>query len=574
MAILASLLDCSGRRSLTRLCAASLLTCLAAAHAQTPPQTPPDAGALLRESRQQPTPPPQLPEVQAPRLLRDTGIKVQVRRFDIVGASRFDNAVLQARLTDLVGMELGFAQLQAAADRIAALYRDMGLHAAAVLPEQTLTDGVVRIIVIEGRLGVIKLESSVPAGRKLPLALVERMLQTGQVVGKVINTQALERATLLANELPGVRVSVILTAGAQTGETDIVAKLDARPLLAGAGTLDNQDARATGSAKIGLALSIASPLGFGDDAQLLANASEGKHYLRAAFSLPLGADGLRIAANVSTMRYRLVGEFKASGGEGRANTAGLALTYPLLRGVERNLYTSAVFDHQSLRNDSTAGNLSDKTADSLTLGLNGDSADQLGSGGVFIGGVQIGTGRINLDGNAADLAADAAGPRRNGSFSKFSANLGRLQRLSADGSLWLSASGQYAGKNLDSGQKFSLGGANGVRAYPSLEGSGDHGWLATVEYRYRLADTLQLNLFYDHGQVTRDRDPLPPAAGPLRYALKGAGVGLDWQVAGVGTLRALAASRIGSNPSAGLDGRDSDGSKRRPQLWLSASAPF
>lgn len=557
-------------RTFGSVCAASLLTCLAAAHAQTPP----DAGSLLRESRQQATPLPQLPEIQAPRLLRDTGIKVRVSRFEIVGASRFDDSTLQARLSDLVGTELGFAQMQAAADRLAALYRENGLHAAAVLPEQTLTNGVVRIVVIEGRLGVIKLESSVPVGRKLPLALVDRMLQAGQEAGKVINTQALERATLLANELPGVRVSVILTAGAQPGETDIVAKVDVRPLLTGAGTLDNHDARATGAAKVGVSLLMASPLGFGDEAQLLANASEGKQYLRAAYSVPLGATGLRMAANLSTMRYRLVGEFEASGGEGRANTAGLTLAYPLLRGVERNVYASASFDHQRLRNDSTAGNLSDKTADSLTLGLNGDSADQLGGGGALIGGVQLVVGRLDLGGNSADLAADAAGPRRNGSFNKLAANLGRLQRLSAEGSLWLSVGGQYAAKNLDSGQKFSLGGANGVRAYPSLEGSGDHGLLATVEYRHRLADTVQLNLFYDHGQVTRDRDPLPLAAEPRRYALKGAGVALDWQVAGVATLRAIAASRIGNNPAAALNGRDSDGTKRRPQLWLSATLPF
>jgi len=554
------------------LVATSLLACMFAAGVQA--QTPPDAGALLRESRQQPTPPPALPEVQVPRLMRETGVKARVQVFEISGATRIDTASLQARLADLVGQELGFAQMQAAADRIAALYRERGLHATALLPEQTLADGVLRIVVVEGRLGKMKFEKTVPAERRVPLALAERMLQQGQTVGEIIDMQALERATLLANELPGLRVSVLLAAGSEPGETDIIVKIDVRPLLTGAVLLDNQDARATGAAKAGVALSLASPLGFGDELQLAATVNTGKRYVRAAFGVPLGATGLRAALNASTMHYRLVGDFKASGGEGSANTAGVSLVAPLLRSAQRNLALSAVYERKHLQNDSSVGPLSDKTDSSLTLALSGDSTDALGGGGALLGGVQLIAGRLDLSGNAADLAADAAGLRHDGSFSKITANLGRLQRLTDNGNLWLQLSGQYAGNNLDSGQKFSLGGASGVRAYPSLEGSGDNGWLATVEYRHRLGDTLQLAVFYDHGQVTRERNPLPSSPTPNRYTLKGAGVGVDWQISGGATLRAVIANRIGNNPAAGPNGRDSDGTKRRPQVWLSATLPF
>lgn len=558
--------------ALRPLVAASLLACMFAAGVQA--QTPPDAGSLLRESRQQPTPPPVLPEVQVPRLLRDTGVRARVKLFEISGATRIDNAALQSRLADLVGQELGFTQMQAAADRIAALYRERRLHATTVLPEQTLADGVLRIVVVEGRLGKVKFENTAPAERRVPLALAERMLQQGQTVGEIIDMQALERATLLANELPGLRVSVLLAAGTGPGETDIIVKLDARPLLTGAVLLDNQDPRATGASKAGVALSLASPLGFGDELQLAATVNTGKRYVRAAYGVPLGATGLRAAVNASTMQYRLVGDFKASGGAGSANTAGVSLMAPLLRSAQRNLALRAVYDRKHLQNDSSAGPLSNKTDSSLTLALSGDSTDALGGGGALSGGVQLTAGRLDLSGNAADLAADAAGLRHDGSFSKLTANMGRLQRLTDNGNLWLQMSGQYAGNNLDSGQKFSLGGASGVRAYPALEGSGDSGWLATVEYRHRLGDALQLAVLYDHGQVTRDRNPLPGSPTPNRYTLKGAGVGLDWQIRGGTTLRAVIANRIGNNPAASPNGRDSDGTKRRPQIWLSATLPF
>ena len=551
-----------------------VMACLLAMASLAQAQTAPDAGSLLRDSRQQPPQIPQLPKITEPKLLSDSGIKVTVRRFEVSGSTRFDNAQLAARLADLVGQDLGFAQLQAAADRLAALYRDNGLHATALLPEQTLTDGLVRIVIVEGRFGELKMDNATPVTRRQPTALLQRMLEAGQTAGEVIDTRALERAALIANELPGLRVSTILASGARPGESDVIAKVDERPLLAGAVTLDNHDARASGSTRLGVTATLGNPFGFGDDFQGGASANEGKAYLRAAYGLPLGASGLRVAVNASAMRYKLVGEFESSGGKGSANTAGAVVSYPLLRSVAANLSTTATVDHQQLKSDSIAGRLSDKLVDTLTLGVNGDSTDALGGGGALLAGVQVSSGRLDLAGNAADLAADQAGSARNGRFMKLNANIGRLQRLTDSGNLWFSVSGQYADKNLDSSQKLSLGGASGVRAYPSLEGSGDHGWLATVEYRHHLNDAVQFTAFYDHGQVTREHAPLATAARPNTFALKGAGVGMEWQIAQFASVRAVVANRIGSNPAAGPGGNDSDGTKRRPQVWLSASLAF
>ena len=43
---------------------------------------------------------------------------------------------------------------------------------------------------------------------------------------------------------------------------------------------------------------------------------------------------------------------------------------------------------------------------------------------------------------------------------------------------------QLASKDLDGSEQFVLGGANGVRAYPQGEASGDSGYQATAELRY------------------------------------------------------------------------------------------
>ena len=80
--------------------------------------------------------------------------------------------------------------------------------------------------------------------------------------------------------------------------------------------------------------------------------------------------------------------------------------------------------------------------------------------------------------------------------------------------------GQTSRDNLDTSEAFYLGGAYGVRAYPTNEGRGSSGELAKLELRWRMDDSMVFTGFYDHGQV-RNRDGAPS------YSLKGVGVALD-----------------------------------------------
>src|SRR5690606_18675961 len=116
----------------------------------------------------------------------------------------------------------------------------------------------------------------------------------------------------------------------------------------------------------------------------------------------------------------------------------------------------------------------------ITLGMYGDIVDGLGGGGFNVYNLSLVGGQLDLSGNAEDRANDANSAQRHGSFQKLAWSLGRLQRLTGDTTLWLSARGQFAGDNLDSSEGFSLGGPTAVRAYPVLEGSGDEGWVATL----------------------------------------------------------------------------------------------
>lgn len=100
--------------------------------------------------------------------------------------------------------------------------------------------------------------------------------------------------------------------------------------------------------------------------------------------------------------------------------------------------------------------------------------------------------------------------------------------LNASGSLRLAGRvrGQWASRNLDSYNQFTLGGVNGVRAYTSTDGTGDHGVIASLEMTQTLSPLLSVTAFYDGGQVQKYADPLKTET-LNRYSLEGAGLQLQ-----------------------------------------------
>lgn len=100
--------------------------------------------------------------------------------------------------------------------------------------------------------------------------------------------------------------------------------------------------------------------------------------------------------------------------------------------------------------------------------------------------------------------------------------------LNDSGSLRLAGRvrGQWASRNLDSYNQFTLGGVNGVRAYTSADGLGDHGVLASLELTQTLSPVLSVTAFYDGGQVQKYANPLATVT-LNRYSLEGAGLQLQ-----------------------------------------------
>ena len=540
--------------------AASLMTLPATA------ATAPDAGQVQQGIDQAPL---QLPGKQRLDInLPDTpadpaaeaGPRLQVNGFILDGNQALPSAELLTLLADLAGRELSVGQLQGAANRITRLYRERGYPLArAYLPAQEITDGMVKIAVLEGRYGQVQIndQTGLRGSALAPLTALHS--------GDAVQGKPLERSLLLLQDTPGIEVKSTLRPGSSTGTTDLLVDVQRAPLIDGAIDADNYGNRFTGEYRLGGTLNLNNPLGLGDRLTLRAMGSEeDQRYGRVAYQLPLGPWATQFGVAYSDMDYQLGKDFEDLDAHGNARITSVFALQPLVRSRDFSLYGQLQFDDKRLKDDiDLFEQKSDKRARVAILSLTGNSRDMLLGGGVNSFALAWSQGSLNLDGATAqrtdDLTAGTAGQ-----FHKLNPSLVRLQRLSERFSLYTQLQGQWADGNLDSSEKLYLGGAYGVRAYPQGEASGDQGWLANVELRYALSEAWQLSTFVDHGQVRLNKDKWTDEEN--HRSLSGAGIGARWAAYGW-QISTVAAWRLGNADA------ESDVA-RTPRVWAQVARAF
>lgn len=557
----------------------------------------PDAGTLLnQQQRQQQRFPDRLPEAERqpvrPALKPTAGARVVVKSIRFSGAVDLaSEAELQAIVANAIGKELDFAGIEQLARSVTEFLRSRGWFLAeAYLPQQDITDGHIEINIRPGRLdgsdGKGKSFEIIPGGKLATRIDSNRLAAIAAhrlPAGTVAHEGDLERAMLLMNDLPGVTARARLEPGQESGSTHVAVDVEEGPLVTGSVGIDNYGNRDTGAAQLNLAAQLNDPLGIGDQGSVTASATQGLDIARLAYSLPIGSEGLKLGTTWSAMDYRIVrGTGLAAGLKGSSETGGVTLTYPVIRSRNNNLYTAIGYNRKALKDDSTAGLLKDKRVDSWNANLFGDKLDAFGGGGFTSWNVGWTQGKLDLSRISADQTADALGYGTQGSYDKLGYGVSRLQKMPHNFSFFANFSGQTAGKNLDSSEKFILGGPNGVRAYPGSEASGDSGGMVNLELRYDLPSSsfgqLQMVGFYDAGSIKLHDDPkaiaIPTYSGQNAYALSGWGLGFNLSKTGSHMVRLGWARKIGDNPGSSVAGLDADSRTDKSRVWLQATLWF
>ena len=548
-----------------------------AAQAQQPP---PDAGTLLR---QQPAPPAVVPlpapslAPQAPISMEAKGPRFLLKGFRFTGAVLIPEAELQARVSIFLNQEVSFAILQAIALDITGYYLEKGYLARVVVPEQEIKDGIVEMKIIEGVRGSLHIDKQ---GQRVDTDWVAGFIDQRLDQGAPFNLSRLETAVAILKEQPGVRLSTSLKPGSGENEVDVVVSADDKPLLSGAVEINNHGARASGEAQAQGAVTLSNPTGRFDAASLLVNASEGNAYARAEYSLAVGSRGLRVGANASYLDYSITqSSLKALDLHGTARTVGITASYPLVRARALSMNLAASHDVKKLLDQSAVGETGNRDVTATTVGVIGSLQHQIGSlpSQTSIGAtVHVGDSDEH---NAGALAVDSAARRAYGSFSKLSYGIANVSDLGGQWSYAIAFRGQFAGGNLDSSERMSLGGLTGVRAYPVGEATGDEGWLINLNLRKTFGNALATTFFYDVGRITLNDSTWANwnAGTPNlrnRYTLSGIGAGVDWRFTPAGLLSASIAVPVGNNPGRDANDHNADGRDNKARLWVSLNAQF
>lgn len=552
-----------------------MLTGLSAA--QVTAQSAPDAGQLLQNQRAKPAEMPRKAAgtelVPVPQTLAVTaGTTITVKSFRFQGNALLSESQLQRVVTPYLDRKLDFKELQEVTTQVAKRYMAEGRLARAFLPAQDVTNGAVTIQILEARYGGVQVEQN---GKRLAADQARAMVDAGQVRGEALDLVALDRALLLVGDLPGVKASASLVPGAAPRETAVAVSLRDQDVLTGQVAADNAGTRSTGAARLHASLALNSALGVGDQFAAQASQSQGSTFVRLGATTPVGVQGVRVGLNASALRYRLVGsDFEALKARGTASSMGLEASYPLIRSRDRNVLLQAGADTKRFTNKANGAEVSDYKSRALTVAAVANQFDDFGGGGVSSGYFGVQMGRLDLGGSPS-LAYDAAGPRTDGSFRKVRYQVARTQTVSGDWSVYGALQGQWASKNLDSSERFYLGGPQGVRAYPVSEAGGASGQLVNVELRWRLGAGWRASGFVDWGHLTTYVDGnFPGAPSPNSYSLKGAGFSVDYASPAGLEASFVLARRLGDNPNADVRGRDQDGSLERNRFWLLVSQQF
>ena len=547
-----------------------LAVAASAALAQAPAV--PDAGRIQEQLRR-PEPPkkpaaaPQIRvEPQAGEAKAETA-PFYVDRFRVTGATVFPEDELQ-RLLGEPKRPMTLAELQKLADKITETYKARGyIVARALIPAQDVRDGVVEVRVVEGRYERIDINNASEMSESRIRAMLGNVREDA-----IVHGPSLERAVLLISDLAGIQPKATLEPGAQPGYTNLVLEIAPTKSKDIDVTVDNGGSLYTGRYRLNAGVTLNSPANIGDRLSgRFIYSGTGLSSIRLAYDAPVGPAGMRVGGYASETKYKLGDIYSSLDSSGAARYAGLGVSYPFVRTAPFNLRGQLNLEAREF--EDRIGSLdivNEKSAQAVQWGGGGDVRDSFIGGAITAFQAVMTNGRLILN-TPSLVAADAASSRTYGNYHKLSLLVNRLQGITDNLRLTINLAGQLAADNLDSSEKFSVGGITGVRAYPAGEAAGDDVYLLQMELRYGAAignaGTLTPILFLDHARSRINHDPWPGFTGKNDRSLSAAGVGLEWSLPGAFFVRGWYAHKVGTEPALAEPDKSS-------RIWVQAGAVF
>ena len=480
------------------------------------------------EEKARPKPKESAPIVQAPSTAPARSSAPDVRF--ILKKVQFDPShylkakTLQGLARPLIGTEVGFAQIQTLIDAVNALYARAGVATArAILPPQTVTDGTLRIQLVEGRIGARNITGG---SRGLRQELGRIVMGPGALADPRVLADELKRFNL-END---TQARAGLAQGQAQGATDLTVELHAPPRLSADVFADDNGFTSTGTWEEGAVVRAFRLFDSTDRASAVYEHAAGVESGSLNYSRPL-AWGFRGSLNASAGET----SFTSKGQAGPVTIDGSTRSFGgdvsrviLVRGPDAVTADVQVQDTRSTTN--VAG---PRVLDNRLYQFTGSLTWRHDEPGLLMS-LESDLSEARLVERISHTERDPILLRGGFLLDKLIGNFGLEGRLRAD---WQ----ESFSDNLPALLQLQIGGAHSARAWAPATASGDSGVSGTMELalnRRLFRQPLELFTFFDHAQVFAPQNDV---------YLEDVGLGFGFTILERVSLRASYALGVGSH---------------------------
>lgn len=401
------------------------------------------------------------------------------------------DAELDAIIKPYEGKQVQLNDIYAIVDKINALYNDKGyVTCRAFLPPQTITDGTVKLLLVEGRTGSTIVNNNKYTKTKY---ITNRM---HLAKGEIANIKQLNKDLLLFNATNSTQLRIMMKAGTEPGTTDY--EITAYEPMRDTWTIfeDNAGSDTSGEYRTGLFFNTKSLSGHCDALSLGTVISEGTKAANVMYSRSLGRSGTKMNLVYSANAVEVVKGDYEDMIKGHANSYAIGFTQPIVVNETTRTELSLDYNRQNSKTDfmpaGTRFNIVDDSVQDFSLGF---AMTNYGASHVFYQKHSYVRGYSE---STPDMSAQNS---QNFGFYKFNA---MYQKLYKAGQMWsLRADAQWSGsEGMVSSRQFYMGGMYSVRGYKENYLGGDGGFTFSAEYAVPVINkNTSAFTFFDYGHV-------------------------------------------------------------------------
>lgn len=384
------------------------------------------------------------------------------------------------------------SDIYAIVDKINTLYTEKGyVTCRAFLPPQTISNGTVKLLLVEGRTG----DATVNGNKYTKSKYIKNRLHLTE--GEIANVKELNKDLLLFNATNSTQLRIIMKAGSKPGTTDY--EITAYEPKRDTWTVfeDNAGSYSSGEYRTGLFFNTKSLSGNCDALSLGTVYSEGTRAANAMYSRSLGRSGTKMNLLYSSNAVKVVKGDYEDMIKGHANSYAIGFTQPILVNETTRSEVSLDYNRQNSKTDwlTPRINMVDDKVQDVALGY---ALTNYGASHVFYQKHSYVRGYSKQE---ADMGTGAEPSNRHFGFYKFNA---LYQKLYKAGQMWnLRADAQWSGTDgLVSARQFYMGGMYSVRGYKENFLGGDSGFTFSAEYTVPVINrNTNAFTFFDYGHV-------------------------------------------------------------------------